>query len=207
MITVADVAKQTRMVVHGGNDYKDEVAQCFAVGHPILSIEIGGDVRHFKCTSVLIRDTDKQQSIQNGYYQLKNPEAVQLDRTYKALTKPTIPVVDFNHSVYLRNDETPPLLIYPTDNPTIREYQTQFELSEEDKIGVIKKLLELAVEKGNIRKPYVSKDECEQADRDWNQKHGNNPHPIQVVKSEELTLDMSDLNSEMSVKFFNKALE
>ena len=95
MATIADLARATRMVVHGGHDYMDEKAQYFCYGHPILSIEMGGRVRHFKCTSVDVMHSNKYARLQRNFYLLEDPSACQLDKTDKSIRKPNfIPAVD-----------------------------------------------------------------------------------------------------------------
>lgn len=204
-VNIEQLAKRTRMVIHGGHDYHDEEPYCSPYPHPILSIQIGNDVRHFKCTS--INPAKKHYGLDATFYELKNPETCDLDKTFKAIKHPEIkPVVSLSHSVYLRNDETPPMKIYTDANNLHKSTdQTNFELSDEDKIGIMKVLVTsvmklekkrnegIHVPKG-IRKPQVPKYQCDANDRRWNNAHpSHTPHKIQVVNLPQDKLIMDDL--------------
>lgn len=195
MATIADLARTTRMVVHGGHDYMDEKAQYFRYGHPILTIEMGGRVRHFKCTSIDVMHSNKYSRLQQNFYLLENPSACQLDKTDKSIRKPNfIPAVDLNHSVYLFQDETPPLKVYPNGNLHHPVDQTQFEISDKDKVGILKTMIAMQKETLHpIRTPYVTQAECEKQDRKINERHHYPKHPIQVASSPQLDLNMDDL--------------
>ena len=110
--------------------------------------------------------------------------------------------MDFNHSVYLLNDETPPLHVYLDDNAEQHSWQTQFELSDEDKLGIIKKIQSLTVDNKFSRPPVVSKEECDEVSQKWLETHPwHRIHSIQVVEYmteiEKYSLDIDDLEDNM----------
>jgi hypothetical protein len=201
MATIADLARATRMVVHGGHDYMDEKAQYFCYGHPILSIEMGGRVRHFKCTSVDVMHSNKYARLQRNFYLLEDPSACQLDKTDKSIRKPNfIPAVDLNHSVYLFRDETPPLKVYPDGDLHHPVDQTHFEISNKDKIGILKTMIAMRNETSHpIRTPYVTQAACEKRDMEMNKRHHYPTHPIQIASSPQLDLNMDDLEWTLEV--------
>lgn len=191
-LTIDDVAKNVRMVVHGGLDYYDEKPSFFAQGHPILSIEMANEIIHFKCTSTDFK-THKTSVIQDGCYMFKDPYYCQLNKTSKAVYGNSFnPIVDLNHSVYLVNNETPPLVIHL--NKRHSTTQTQFNLSQRDKIGVLSQLIYNVDKYGYIRKPYVTEDEIKNADKMWNKQHPQHkPHSVQVASQPILKLQLDDL--------------
>lgn len=187
----------TRITVHGGFDYKDEVAEIFHGGHPILSIEMGDKIRHFKCTSINLNTAHKTTYIKDKYYMIKDPKDCQLTDTIKMVKQPYLKaVVDFNHSVYLLNDDTPPLHVYPDGDTKNRQDQTLFEVSERDKRGILEHIVRQVMRtKRPIPKPEVSHQDCLNADIKWRKEHPNyRPHYIQVAKQPELKLTMDDLD-------------
>ena len=208
MTKIDDFLKTVHITVHGGMDYKEETAEAFNFrgrghGHPILSIEMGKTVRHFKCTSVNPLGTRSNPSwthkgvhTRDKFYTLKDPAVCDLDKTYKALRQPNMqPVVDFNHSVHIVNDETPPLPLYPNGLNGGTGDQTSFEVSDDDKKGILMHLITQVDTYGKVRQPSVSKTECVEADRDWLNRHPNRqPHPVQVVNTPSVTLSLEDLD-------------
>lgn len=202
--------ENTRITVHGGMDYKEEKPEAFNMGgsghgHPILTIEMGKTVKHFKCTSINPSMTNKGSYIRDQFYTFKDPSTCELDKTYKAVKQPHIqPVVDLNHSVYIVNNETPPLPILRNgvnDNQT--SDQTSYEVSQQDKIGILSHIINHVSTHGKIRQPSVSKSACIEADQKWLNAHPRHKqHPIQVVKDYPLELNLDDL--ELSDKVANK---
>lgn len=195
--TIEQFIANTRITVHGGFDYKDEVAETFRGGHPILSIEMGEQIRHFKCTSINLNNAHKTSHIKEKYYIMKDPHTCQLTDTIKMVKQPYLQaVVDFNHSVYLLNDDTPPLHVYPDGNTNHRTDQKSFEVSEQDKRGILEHIVRQVMTSGNqIPKPEVSLEDCKLADKKCQEKHPNyKPHYIQVASKPELKLNMDDLD-------------
>lgn len=192
-VTLEQIAKNTRMVIHGGNDYYDEKPKFFAQGHPILSIEMANKVVHFKCTSINAQ-VSKTASLQDGCYMFKDPYFCQLNQTSKAVNGNKFnPIVDLNHSIYLLNDETPPLYVYDK-NTGYSIPQTRFNLSQRDKVGILTQMIHNVEKYGYIRKAYVTPDEVKNADMEWNQAHPNHHRAhIQVASKPVLSLDMEDL--------------
>lgn len=191
-----DFIANTRITIHGGYDYKDEVAETFYGGHPILSIEMGNEIRHFKCTSIDLSRTQKVSKIKNKYYVIQDPHACQLTDTIKMVKQPYLhAVVDFNHSVYLLNDDTPPLRVYPDGDINNRQEQTQFEVSDKDKQSILEHIVNQVMrEKRPIPKPEVSQDECLKADKKWQANHPKYKKPyVQIASNPKLELNMDDL--------------
>lgn len=199
--TFDDLLRMTRITIHGGMDYKEEKAEAFNFngkghGHPICSVAIGDTVRHFKCTTTNIHRSKKSNRKKNHFYQLQDREHCQMDQTEKVVLSPHKQTfIDFNHSIYLVNDETPPLPVYPNGIQNGAVDQTAFELSETDKIGVLNHLLKLEHIYGKVEQPSVSQQECRNCD---NKRMKNNPshspHPIQVVNKDRLELNLDDLD-------------
>jgi len=199
--TFDDLLNITRITIHGGMDYKEEKAHAFDFsgnghGHPICTIEIGDTVRHFKCTSINLDRARKPQRVKDHFYKLRDRTVCELDSTFTALRNPhKTSVIDFNHSVYLVNDETPPLPVYPNGIDEGIEDQTSFEVSEIDKVGILNHVLKIEAIYGKIRKPSVTESECIKEDRKRLARQPNHvPHPIQVVNKSHLELNLDDLD-------------
>lgn len=199
--TFDDLIKHTRITIHGGMDYREERAVPFNYGnsghgHPICTIEIGDTVRHFKCTSINPAHTRKKPETKAHFYELIDREVCQLDKTFTAVRNPhKNSVIDFNHSVYIVNNETPPLPVYPSGNTNDEQDQTSFEVSERDKVGILNHVLKMEACFGKIKKPSVSETACVRADRKWLSKNPHHrPHPVQVVDNSNLELEINDLD-------------
>lgn len=198
--TFDDLMDITRITIHGGMDYMEEKASPFNFGgsghgHPICTIEIGDTVRHFKCTSITPAHTRKRPETKAHFYELMDRDTCQLDKTFTAVRNPhKKSVIDFNHSVYIVNDETPPMPVYPRGNTNDEQEQTSFEVSERDKVGILNHVLKMEACFGKIKKPSVSEASCIHADRKWLSHHPHHhPHPIQVVDNSDLELELNDL--------------
>lgn len=199
--TFDDLLNITRITIHGGRDYKEEVAHAFNFGggghgHPICTVEIGDTVRHFKCSSINLERTRKPQHVKDHFYEITDRSVCELDKTFTALRNPhKTSVIDFNHSVYLANDETPPLPVYPDGISEGVRDQTSFEVSELDKVGILNHVLKIESIYGRIKKPTVPESACIREDRRWMDRHPDHtPHPIQVVSASRLELDLDDLD-------------
>lgn len=206
--TIDEFIANTRITVHGGFDYKDEVAETFRGGHPILSIEMGDQIRHFKCTSINLNAVHKTSRIKDKYYMIKDPEDCQLTDTIKMVKQPYLQaVVDFNHSVYLLNDDTPPLHVYPDGDIRNRQDQKRFEVSDRDKRGILEHIVrQVMMNNAPIPKPEVSRQDCLDADRKWQKQHPSyRPHYVQVAKKPELELKIDDLD--LANIRFNKLMQ
>lgn len=199
--TFDDLMDITRITIHGGMDYKEERAQAFDFGnsghgHPICTVEIGDTVRHFKCTSVNLSHTRKNPDTKAHFYELMDRDVCELDKTFTAIRQPhKHSVIDFNHSVYLVNDETPPMPVHPNGNTREIDEQTSFEVSERDKVGILNHVLALTDVYGQIPKPSVPESDCIRSDRRWLNAHPDHtPHPVQVVNTSHLELALDDLD-------------
>lgn len=199
--TFDDLLNATRITIHGGMDYREEQARPFNFhnsgnGHPICTIEIGDTVRHFKCTSINPARTRKKPETKAHFYELMDRDVCQLDQTFTAVKNPhKHSVIDFNHSVYIVNNETPPLPVYPSGNTRNEEDQTSFEVSDRDKVGILNHVLKMEACFGKIKKPSVPESACVRYDRNWLHRHPHHrPHPIQVVDKSNLELELDDLD-------------
>lgn len=174
------LADNTLMYVSGGQDYWDEQAHFETHGHPILTVEMGNIVRRFKLTSADLTKSPKDEYLQRGFYILREPEKVQLNQTYKMSRNPGMAnAVDLNHTVYIREDNTPPLKVYPNGYNHNYEWQTQFEVSHDDKVGILAQMARIVQSTGEkIRTPKVSEEECRMIDARYHNKL--RVHPIQV---------------------------
>lgn len=183
---LANIAKKCRVTVHGGRDFYDEKPVLGKINRPILSIEFPNKmVFHFKITSVDTDHSQKAHFLKKNFYILKDSQAVQLTQTYHKRMKPnTIDRVDLNHAVRLLNDDTPPLTLCDHRCKTWYK-QSRFEVSERDKLGIVKQVLE---HKNEIRTPTCPESEYLDFEQKYNQTHTRKPMP-NVVPKFQLKLD------------------
>lgn len=164
---IYEYAKKCRITVFGGIFFRDEEPVLDKTNRPHLGIEFPeGTFCAFKLTSVSKRN--KAYSIGKQFYILKDPKAVELDHTYHNLLGEQLGdklsgCVDLNHTVRMLNNDTPPLKLYHSSDSNRYYSQTKFEVSERDKVGIIKQLYENI---RHVRKPQCSETEYQKAEKE-----------------------------------------
>lgn len=196
-------AAQCEMRVFGGINFLDEKPELDKTDRPHLGIVFpDGTISVFKITSVDPRQKSARWA--KMMYPLQDPEAVELDHTFHALLnddpryeRKTCCSVNLSSTVKMFCDDTPPMRLFKRAHDRHWYNQSKFDLSERDKVGLIRKMLDVLPD---IRHHQCGANDYQKATPKLKEEMNYHPYCLNVLPELKNQLSLDGLNSKQEME-------